>query len=231
MARIAAFEQFVERYEAWFDRHPAAYASELAAVRALWPSVREALEVGVGTGRFAAPLGIRYGVDPSPAMRRRAAARGIQVVEGVAEALPFPDQRFEAVLMVTTLCFVEEPLQALREVRRVLQAGGFLVIGLIDRDSPLGRRYEEHQHESPFYREARFLSASEVAVLMREAGFVELVWRQTLFSEPEKMCRPDPVRVGYGAGGFVVVRGRRAVDPEFLPGVSVDASPEGWQSG
>ncbi|WP_397546757.1 class I SAM-dependent methyltransferase [Rhodothermus marinus] len=231
MPRTAVFDQHAARYDAWFERHPAVYASELAAVRALWPPVQEALEVGVGTGRFAVPLGIRHGVEPSPSMRRLAAARGVQVMDGVAEALPFPDRRFEAVLMVTTLCFVDDPLQAIREAYRVLRPGGFLVIGFMDRDSPPGRHYLERHRERPFYREARFLSASEVAALMQAAGLGELGWRQTLFSDPDTMTRPDPVREGHGTGAFVVVRGQRLSDPAFLPGVSLNASPEGWQSG
>ncbi len=231
MARTAAFDRLAHRYDTWFARHPAVYASELAAFRALWPPVREALEVGVGTGRFAIPLGIRYGVEPSPAMRRLAAARWVQVTAGVAEALPFPDRHFEAVLRVTTRCFVDDPLQAIREAARVLRPGGFLVIGFIDRDSSPGRRYLERHRESPFYQEARFFSASEVAALMQEAGFGQLVWRQTLFSDPDTMTQPDPVRAGHGLGAFVVVRGQGPSDPAFLPGVSLNAFSEGWQSG
>lgn len=82
MPRTAAFDQHAERYDAWFEQHPAVYASELAAVRTLWPSMQEALEVGVGTGQFAVPFGIRYGVEPSAAMRQKAAAHGVQVVAG-----------------------------------------------------------------------------------------------------------------------------------------------------
>lgn len=90
MPKTAPFEARPDRYDAWFDRHEAAYRSELAALRALLPAEGEGLEVGVGTGRFAAPLGIEYGVDPAPAMRARARARGIAVTEGEARTSPLP---------------------------------------------------------------------------------------------------------------------------------------------
>lgn len=212
MARTAAFDQLADRYDAWFERHPAAYASELAAIRAVWPGGDLTLEIGVGTGRFAAPLGIRYGVDPSPAMRAKAQQRGITVLEGVAEALPFPDKTFDAALMVTTLCFTEDPEQALREAYRVLQPGGYLVVGFIDRTSALGQRYVALQHTHLFYRDARLLAADEVKNLLQTVGFTNLNWRQTLFSNPEVLQQADPVREGYGEGGFVVVCARRPLD-------------------
>ena len=54
----------------------------------------EGLEVGVGTGRFAAPLGIHIGLEPSPAMAKLARARGVEVHSGVGENLPYEDDRF-----------------------------------------------------------------------------------------------------------------------------------------
>lgn len=55
------FDTEAERYDAWFDS-PAGrvlFENELAAIRLLWrDEFRPALEVGVGTGRFAQALGV-----------------------------------------------------------------------------------------------------------------------------------------------------------------------------
>lgn len=52
------------------------------------------LEIGVGTGRFAEALGIEYGVDVSGRVLELAKRRGITVVEGSGENLPFRDESF-----------------------------------------------------------------------------------------------------------------------------------------
>lgn len=148
MPKIAAFEAHAERYEAWLARNEAAYLSELLAVRAFLPWSGRSLEIGVGSGRFA-PLGIPVSVDPSPTMLALAAVRGIEVVAGTAEQLPFPPACFDYTLIVTTICFVDSPTRMLAEAHRVLKEGA-LVIGFVDRDSSLGRDYLAHQAQSVF---------------------------------------------------------------------------------
>jgi len=69
--------------------------------------VKKGIEIGVGSGRFAVPLGIKTGVDPSPRMREIAQQKGVKVIDAVAEELPFENSQFELVLMVTTICFVD----------------------------------------------------------------------------------------------------------------------------
>lgn len=142
MARPAPFEAHHERYEAWFEKHGAAYVSELLALRPFVPFEGRGLEIGVGTGRFAAPLGVPGGVDPSPAMLAYAVARGVDVFVATAEQLPFAESSFDFALVVTTLCFVDSPERMLSEARRVLKPDGRLVIGFIDRASDIGRDYE-----------------------------------------------------------------------------------------
>jgi SAM-dependent methyltransferase len=88
MAKFDVFDENAAAYDAWFDENPSIYRMELEAVRGFIPAIGEGLEIGVGTGRFALPLGITIGVEPSPRMAALARQRGIEVREGIAEALP-----------------------------------------------------------------------------------------------------------------------------------------------
>jgi len=212
--KIQPFEQNVKRYEAWFDRYPLAYVSELRAIRELLPETGEGLEVGVGTGRFAAPLGVRVGVEPSHAMGQLAIERGVQVRFGVAENLPCADSSFDYLLLIVSVCFLDDVYLSLREAFRVLTPGGCILIGFIDRVSPLGKTYEELRDHNVFYREATFFSTDELAFYLSQAGFDEFVFRQTIFQHPAEMKKAAPVKPGYGKGSFVVVRGTKLVEPE-----------------
>lgn len=205
MPRTAPFETHHLRYEDWFGKHAAAYVSELLALRPFVPWEGCGIEIGVGSGRFAAPLGIQVGLDPSPAMLVHAAARGIRVVEAAAENLPFADSRFDHALVVTTICFVDSPPTMLAEARRVLKPGGRLVIGFIDRESAMGQHYLAHQAESVFYREATFYSAAEVERLLLEAGFSIDTWGQTLTQPLSDTREVEALRPGRGQCAFVVV--------------------------
>jgi SAM-dependent methyltransferase len=207
--RVAPFVHHHRRYENWFERHGAAYLSELLAVRALLPWSGRGLEIGVGSARFAAPLGVEFGIDPAAEMLEYARARGVRVARAVAEALPFGDAAFDHALVVTTLCFVEDAAAMLAEAHRVLRPGGALVIGFIDRASDLGREYEAHREENVFYRDAKFYSADEVERLLSEAGFGAPVWAQTLCRPLPEIREIEPMRAGRGEGSFVVVKASR----------------------
>ncbi|MFA4669115.1 methyltransferase domain-containing protein [Pyrococcus kukulkanii] len=208
MPKIKPFEEHRDRYESWFERNKLAYLSELNAVKEVLPE-GECVEVGVGTGRFAAPLGIKVGVEPSKKMAEVAEKRGIKVIPGVAEDLPFEDSSLVCILMVTTICFVDDPEKTIREAYRVLKPGGYLIIGFVDRESPIGREYEEKKDKSLFYREARFFSTKELIELLKKQGFIVDRIVQTLFHRLDEIREIEPVKEGYGEGSFVVIRARK----------------------
>lgn len=212
MARTEPFDRLTEQYEAWFAENPFAYESEVAAIRDLMGQPGEAVEIGVGTGRFASRLGIRYGIEPSEAMRARAIERGVVVKPGTAEAIPEYDATFDLVLMVTTICFLDDPPTAFAEIRRVLKPGGRLIVGFVDADSDLGRTYAAVKDDDPFYRHATFFRAEAVRSLFVAAGFGHIETRRTLFGPLDRLDAVQEPRQGDvddPPGGFVAIRGEK----------------------
>jgi SAM-dependent methyltransferase len=91
------------------------------------------LEVGSGDGlnfeHYTNAVTEVVALEPEPHLRAKAAARGIarvDVVDGVAEALPFEDASFDAVVVCLVLCSVGSQRTALAEIGRVLKPGGEL---------------------------------------------------------------------------------------------------------
>ncbi len=190
------FDEYVELYDRWYDEHPRIYQSEVSALEHFVPWFGAGLEIGVGTARFAAPLHIEYGIDPSPQMVRIAARRQITAVIGRGESIPFCDQTFDFVLMATVICFVQDLERAIAESARVLKTQGSLILAFIDRDSPLGHEYQSDVESKGFFRHAKFHTLNEVRALLkgREFGQQEVI--QTVFEE-----------YGSTPSGFVVIRG------------------------
>jgi ubiquinone/menaquinone biosynthesis C-methylase UbiE len=199
------FEESAQEYDAWFDRHPLVYESEIQALKRFIPSGGIGLEIGVGTGRFAVPLGIEVGVEPAAAMADMARRRGLKVYRAMAATLPFRRNSFDLVMMVTVICFLRDPFLSLAEATRVLKPGGRFIIGMIDRDSPIGRSYEAHKQESRFYRQANFYSISQVLKWLEKLNYRKIEVCQTLFCKLSDLTHLEPVREGHGDGGFVVI--------------------------
>jgi SAM-dependent methyltransferase len=95
--------------------------------------IRTVVEVGVGTGRVAAPLaerGLRLtGVDASAGMLARAREKQVDpLVRASAYALPFCDAAFDAALFVHVLHLLEQPRAAIREGCRVARKGTVAIV-------------------------------------------------------------------------------------------------------
>lgn len=131
----------------WYGRHvfPAIhdwinFGPELPRLRSevLAATRGRTLEIGFGSGlnlsHYPATLSELVAVEPNPGMLKRAQPRladlafSVHVVAGVAEHLPFDDQSFDTVVSTWTLCSVDDPLQSLAEMRRVLRDDGRLLV-------------------------------------------------------------------------------------------------------
>ena len=206
-----AFDAYASEYDAWYDSEPGAtiFAMEAECLQPLLHSYRRPyLEVGVGSGRFAQALGIKYGADPSVALLQRAKSRDILVIRAVGETLPFPDSTFGAVLVALTLCFVAEPLKVLKEAARVVKPDGALVLGLILQGSPWADFYVSKGAEGhPLYRRARFFAKEELEHLLHLANFTVGRYRSVLFQPPgQRHYRSElPVKGYHHSAGFVAL--------------------------
>jgi len=206
MPRIEPFEKYSTEYDKWFDNHIDLYEAELEAILQLIPPAgAKGMEIGIGSGKFAVPLGIKIGVEPSGKMASKARLQGIEVHSGIAEELPFSDGRFDFVLMVTTICFVDDVDKSLREAFRVLKTGGFIILGFVDRNSELGKQYSENRESSKFYKDATFFSTQELLKYLKGSGFVITNVLQTLI--PGEL--PKTILEGFGRGAFVVIKGMK----------------------
>jgi len=171
MAKIESFEKYANLYDEWFDKHNSIYDDELKTIKKLVENHINGLDIGCGSGRFAIPLNIKTGVEPSKQMRELAKEKGLEVFDNSAEQLQFKNEAFDFAIMITTICFLDNPLKALKEANRVIKKGGFLIIGFIDKDSIVGKKYHSTKKDSKFYNDATFYSANEVIALSKSANF------------------------------------------------------------
>jgi len=199
------FDTYVEEYDNWYERNRFVYLSELEALKRVVPKGGKGIEIGVGTGRFAQPLGVSIGLDPSMNMLRIAKKRGIEAISGKAENLPFADKKFDFVLVINMLCFVNDPVQVIIEARRVLKNRGKIIIGLIEKDSFLGKSYQSRKKESRFYKEANIRSGREIVELLQNYNFTGVSTFQAIFRSFEKIKTIESPKKGFGKGGFTVV--------------------------
>lgn len=209
MSKIEAFEKYTKQYDSWFDENSYIYKSEVLAIMELLDVNKNSVEIGVGSGRFSLSLGVKHGVEPSNKMRKLAMERGIEVIKGVAERLPYPDNLFDYALMITTICFLDDISKAFNEVYRILKHNGFFIIGFIDKGSPIGKIYQENKANNPFYKNANFYSVNEVLYYLTNSEFKNFSFRQTIFNPLEKIKGIEPIEKGYGRGSFVVIKANK----------------------
>jgi demethylmenaquinone methyltransferase/2-methoxy-6-polyprenyl-1,4-benzoquinol methylase len=185
-----------------------------ALLRAGLAAGAQVLDVGIGTGMVATealgiigPQGRLVGVDPSPGMMGEVHLPGVELVQGMAEALPRPDASCDFLSMGYALRHIGDVSAAFGEFHRVLRPGGKLVLLEITKPrGPIGTALLKTYMRSVVPVIARFaargkaspelwqyywdtieacIAPETVLQALRQAGFVDVKQRLELgmFSE------------------------------------------------
>jgi ubiquinone/menaquinone biosynthesis C-methylase UbiE len=132
-----AYDRVAARYDRWMRPLERVGLGRLrASALAEMPEGGRLVEVGAGTGANFAfyPKGARAAcAEPSREMLLRAREKperpaGSALVQAFAERLPFADGTFDAGLATLVFCSVAAPAEGLAELRRVVRAGGRVVL-------------------------------------------------------------------------------------------------------
>ena len=130
-----------EVYDAQFVPALFAHWGPIIAAEAEVREGDRVLDVACGTGALTTtvadivgPAGSVAGLDANPEMLAVARRKPVQIewLEGKAEALPLPDESFDAVVSQFGFMFFNDKPQALREMMRVLKPGGRLAVAVCD---------------------------------------------------------------------------------------------------
>ncbi|MCW1309783.1 MAG: class I SAM-dependent methyltransferase, partial [Candidatus Nanoarchaeia archaeon] len=94
------------------------------------------LDIGTGSGTLLELLEITHAIEPNPKRYEKALKigrdLGIEVVQGFAESIPYPEEYFSTVLAWGVMCFVRSESETLVEVNRVLEEGGRFIFDVVE---------------------------------------------------------------------------------------------------
>jgi len=236
----AYYDEFSKTYEAKRGRAPGSGYHDLldhleASYVARFGTDRDVLEVGCGTGlvlaRIAQFAREARGVDLSPGMLELAQQRGLQVVEGSATELPFPDRSFDVTCSFKVLSHVPRIEQALAEMARVTRPGGVILAefynpyslrGVLRRVGParaIGRVRSEGDVFTRFDSPQRarsltppgchFLEARGVRILTPFASLLDLPLLGKLVYRAEEALADGPLK---SVAGFYIAAYRKGAE-------------------
>lgn len=233
----AYYDAFSEGYEAHRgDNDPGGYHELLDELETSFVERfgrgKTILEVGCGTGLVLTRL-VRFaksaqGIDLSPGMLKHAEARGLDVREGSATDIPFPDASFDVTCSFKVLSHVPDIETALSEMARVTRPGGTVIAEFYNPHSfrALAKRYgpagkiADGTHESHVYTRydsprairrlvpagCHIVASRGVRIAIPFARLMKLPAARRLFRLTEKALCDSPLK---RFGGFYIVAMRK----------------------
>lgn len=181
--------------------------AELKALFASLPKGASILDVGCGTGEqllLAQGFGLSaHGLEPARGMREIAQRNvpGAEIKEGVATALPFADNSFDAIIQIEVLRYLDrsEIRQALAEMKRVLRPSGKVLVTLVNRWALDGfflrqrvRQWQKGNEFSTKNPHCEFYTPAEAVREFEAAGLVDVKAEGRMFATLRPLWRAAP---------------------------------------
>jgi SAM-dependent methyltransferase len=193
-------------YEGIGDGYAAARREDAriaARIRAALGPAERVVNVGAGSGNYEPEDRFVVAVEPAAAMIAQRAGRPAPVVQGVAEALPFPSGAFDAALAVLTLHHWSDLERGVAELRRVARRQ---VVFLF-----------EPARTARFWGTEYFPEALAVPTERQAPGVARL---RTLLAVREVAAVPVPIDCTDGFGAAYWGRPEAYLDPQVQAGMS-----------
>ena len=211
-----SFDVAADAYGRFMGRYSEQLAEQFVEVADLRPGQR-ALDVGCGPGALTAQLVNRVGVDQVAAVDPSAsfveAARDrfpeVEISEASAEALPFPDDAFDAALAQLVVHFMTDPVAGLREMGRVTRPGGVVaacVWDMVGGVNPLAAFWSVVRELDPNARDESHLpgvSKDHLVELVQQAGLADVATTELVVSVHYETFEEwwEPYTLGVGPAG------------------------------
>lgn len=211
-----AFDVAAGAYARFMGRYSEPLADRLVELAGVRPGQR-AVDVGCGPGVLTARLVERLGadnvaaLDPSPPFVEAARERcpGADIRYGRAEALPFADAAYDAVLANLVVHFMSDPVRGLQEMARVARPDGIVAATVWNHATatgPLSTFWQAAKDLDPDAADEATLPGTgegDLGTIAREAGLEDVVEGTITVSVPYSSFKEwwEPYTLGVGPAG------------------------------
>lgn len=224
------FDEYASVYDAWFLDNRNVLYSEVNLVASVLKDAGLILSVGCGSGLFEKILkeekgiSITYGIEPSAGMAEIARRRGLNVTEVTAEDAVFEPGVYDTIMFNGSPSYITDLAAVLKKVYAALRPGGRVVLIDVPKESSYGMMYNlakalgtwnhpllegvypPKPYPMEFVNVANWRTTDEKVTLLKESGFINLEFAQTLTTHPlySDLVEEQPVE-GFDRGDYVAV--------------------------